>query len=220
MPVLSFALSTFGRVTKIRHDTAIMSLSRTDFSQRRLIPVFALALIVAAMVGVTFSRNSGKQVSAPVTHTPNDEGATSVPDTSIQQVAAPEFDPAAWKQERDVIKAEQARKAQGERRELMQRYAGENLDPAWAAAKEATMLGASTSIQIEQLDAEPEALDINCKATMCRIEADFASSTLAQDWFTLFSTALGAEMPHASFQYSREVDGSVRVVVYGIARKK
>lgn len=199
-----------------------MPFSRTDLSLQRFIPIVALVLIVAAMLGVTLMLNSDKQDPVPV---PNgvqasvDGHANPVSDRPMRQVAAVDFNPGDWKQRREAIHAGQARKAQGERRELMQRYAAEDLDPVWAAAKEATMFGASTSTQIAQLEAEPQALDISCRSTTCRIEADFASASLAEDWFTLFSTNLGAEMPHASFEYSRQADGSARVVVYGIGRK-
>jgi len=81
------------------------------------------------------------------------------------------------------------------------------------------MLAASKSIQIEQLHAEPQSLDVDCKTSMCRIQADFASESLANDWLTLFATNLGSEMPEASFQHSTNPDGTHRVLVYGLSRK-
>jgi len=114
---------------------------------------------------------------------------------------------------------ESQRQAQVQHQAFASRYAGEHVDAAWAGRKEATMLAATKSDQITLLHAEPRDLDINCKTSMCRIQADFATRGLAMDWFTLFSINVGGEMPNSTFQYSANPDGSWRVTIYGLSRK-
>lgn len=123
-----------------------------------------------------------------------------------------------WEQQRKSAKAEAARRNQAERQAYIHRFAGEAVDARWATAKESTILAASKGDQIVALGAQPRELDIDCRTTMCRVQADFPSESSAEDWFTLFSTTLGGEMPKVSFEFSVNPDGSARLVAYGLAR--
>lgn len=185
------------------------------------LPFVAFVLAAGVILGITLGRagggeqdmgmpagDLGKAVPSPPSHPTRALPARPVPSADEE-----------WKQQRETAMAKALRRRQAERQAFIERYAHEQVDARWAARKEAVMLEASRSGQILELGAQPHGLDIDCRNSMCRIQADFANQSNAEDWFTLFSTMLGSEMPNASFQYSRNVDGSARVLAYGLARK-
>ena len=183
-----------------------------------------LVLIAGVILGVTFSRSR-------VSHTPS-----AIPTASQASADAPTPSPRAPARldasqvstqssgDNDLHNMEKAgiesqRQAQSQHQAFANRYAEEPVDASWAGRKEATMLAASKSGQITLIHAEPKDLDIDCKTSLCRIQADFATRGLAMDWFTLFSTNVGGEMPNSTFKYSTNPDGSWRVTIYGLSRK-
>lgn len=189
------------------------------------LPVVALVVVVALILGVTVLRRTPNIVTAaPVT------GQDSIVDTrpapmasvSAQGIANDtlgKMDSSSANllngQDRARVKAE----AEARQRAYAAQYAQESVDASWASAKEAKMLEASKSGEISQLNAEPGDLNIDCKTSLCKIQANFASHGQAEDWLTLFSTTLGGEMPKASFQYLSNPDGTTEVVIYGVSRK-
>jgi len=104
------------------------------------------------------------------------------------------------------------------RQKLKSSYDGETVDTAWAQRKQKALEAASTSPQIEEIDAKPLSFDAHCRTTTCLIGADFASVTAATDWFTLYTMIAGPEMTNAAVQRSVNPDGSVHLQVYGKAR--
>ena len=105
------------------------------------------------------------------------------------------------------------------RSKLSTQYQNERIDGGWAVAKEQTLTALGTSTQMEGLNAAPRNLKVQCRATTCRLTADFATKLAADDWFTLYSLDAGAEMPNVSLHQTFNADGTVRVELYGFARK-
>jgi hypothetical protein len=101
---------------------------------------------------------------------------------------------------------------------LRGRYQVEQVDPGWAMAKEQTLARLSASGQIEQMAVGPTRFRADCRSTVCRIHADFPDRRAADDWHTLYTLAVGVEMPNVSMQRTHNPDGSVRVELYGFAR--
>lgn len=186
------------------------------------LPLLAFVLAAGVILGITLGRAADDE--------PESGGSTAValdvgvnPHVPSPATHAPRARPAPrgaqeWTQQREASRAQALRRRQAERQAYIDRYAHEQVDARWAGRTEATMLQASRSAQVLELGAEPHALEIDCRTSMCRVQADFASQSSAEDWFTLFSTNLGREMPKASFLYSRNDDGSARVLAYGLAR--
>lgn len=182
-----------------------------------------LVLIAGVILGVSLSRNRVSQTPPVFPATSQAPADVPTPSHLIPRLAPSERslhssgDQDLQNMEKSEIESQ--RHSQTQYQLFASRYAGEHADPAWAGHKEAAMLAASKSDQITQLHAEPQSLDISCKTSMCRIEANFATRGLALDWFTLFSINVGGEMPNSTFQYSTNQDGSWRITVYGLSRK-
>lgn len=187
------------------------------------LPLVAFALAAGAILGITLGRVGGGEPQSGKPERAGELGASSSPPvlyaTHAPRARALPHAGDEWQRQRETAMAEALRRRQAERQAFIDRYAHEQVDARWAGTKEATMLEAGRSGQILELGAEPHALDIDCRTSMCRIRADFATQSSAEDWFTLFATTLGREMPKATFRYSRNEDGSARVLAYGLARK-
>jgi len=102
---------------------------------------------------------------------------------------------------------------------LASRFAAETVDRAWAAGTETTLTTLATSDQIRAMDAGIEHLDVDCRATMCRIGGDFDTITQGDDWFTLYMANVAANVPSASYKYDKNPDGTWHMTVYAIGRK-
>ena len=105
------------------------------------------------------------------------------------------------------------------RNKLVSRYRDETLDASWAEAKQVELAGFGTSQQIQDIHAEPRNLAIDCRRTVCRIDADFASRSVAQDWATLYLTGAGSRLSSASLETIPNPDGSFRMQIHGLARQ-
>jgi hypothetical protein len=101
---------------------------------------------------------------------------------------------------------------------LRGRYHDEQVDPSWAMAKEQTLARLSTPGQIEQMSVRPTQFRADCRSSVCRIHAELPNRRAADDWHTLYTLAVGAEMPNVSMQRTHNPDGSVRLELYGFAR--
>jgi hypothetical protein len=138
-------------------------------------------------------------------------------------VRSPEADAAAATARINADR-EAARKSVGAiveagRKKLVTRYEGETLDSSWALAKQAELAGFGTSQQIEDIHAEPKNLAIDCRRTVCRINADFGNRSIAQDWAMLYLTGAGSRLANASLETIPNPDGSFRMEIYGLARQ-
>jgi|SRR5687768_682858 len=98
------------------------------------------------------------------------------------------------------------------------RYSNEPVDAAWAGAKEAELLGLGVSDPMRQMGAEPQNMAVDCKSSMCRITADFASMSKGDDWFALYMNNVGDKVPVASYKYVQNADGTVSINVYAAGR--
>ena len=120
-------------------------------------------------------------------------------------------------QNMEEVQKEAQRKAESQHLAFAARFAAEQVDARWAAAQQADILAASKAGQIAQLQAQPKQIDIDCKSSTCRVEADFARRSVAEDWLTLFLMNMGGGMANATYEYSTNPDGSARLTVYGVS---
>ena len=100
-------------------------------------------------------------------------------------------------------------------RNLESAFRTEETNPAWARGKEQELERHVVNPQMDALNAIPTDFEVECKAKTCRIEAEFATPSAADDWATLYLTNNGGLLPRASLNKVRQPDGTVRLVLLG-----
>jgi hypothetical protein len=188
-----------------------MNMTHADETRRWLWPLLTLALVVAVLAAFSFTRS-------PTSDVAGQEAAASAPAPATAPVAAHAPPPTRALESSgaaDLADREQQARIDRSRQDLVNLYRSEKTDPAWASAKERELLPLTQVAQIQQMNAVPEQLDIDCKASSCRIQADFDSSRAANDWATVFTASLGSSMPTGTVQQITNPDGSVTIEVYG-----
>ena len=94
-------------------------------------------------------------------------------------------------------------------------YANERTDPAWASRQTQALAAAARSPQMTQIGADIHDLQIDCRATVCRIGGSFASRTAADDWLMLYLPVAGANMPQSTYNLGRDASGRITLEMYG-----
>jgi hypothetical protein len=186
----------------------------------------ALLLFAIFAVGITWWRSHSNDVP-PTTDTIEMRPAAGVP-ANVARSAPPQAVPSLALNAGELHARRKEQKAQREanidrivaagRKKVVGRYESETIDSAWANATRQELLKFSLSDQIRATQSEPSGLNIDCRRTTCRIEADFPSITAADDWSTLYLTDAGSRLPNASLQKSYNADGSVHLTIYALAR--
>jgi len=100
---------------------------------------------------------------------------------------------------------------------LIARHRAERVDPQWAAATEARLQEVAKMSGFDE-HVTPTSLDIDCKATTCKVDAGLASRSLGDDWAMLYMSSVGSNMKRAYTSIVTEPDGTSHVVIYAIAR--
>lgn len=196
-------------------------------SKRSAAPLIAGALVIALVAGVSGwfmrSRTDAGPERVATNAELSAEAAEPVRNASSKRVpsapAPPAFDedPMAAQAANDaaVTKLVEA----GESK-LRTRYESERVDAAWAMPKQQALERLSVSPQIEQINAQPLSINARCRTSVCLIDADFPSRLAADDWFTLYTLNAGTEMSHSSSKRTVNPDGSVHLLIYGLARQQ
>lgn len=104
------------------------------------------------------------------------------------------------------------------REQSAQRYASEQVDPAWAPQKESELKGVASRPEFEVAGANPKSLSVDCRSSMCRINGEFESNGKAEDWILVYMSSVGSSMPNSVVSRTRNPDGSMGVEIYGRAR--
>jgi len=98
------------------------------------------------------------------------------------------------------------------------RFASEQVDPAWAPAKETELSTLADSPAYEQAGAKPRRLSVDCRSSMCRLDGEFESRGQAEDWIMMYMSSVGGKMPNSIVSRTQAPDGSTRVEIYGRGR--
>jgi hypothetical protein len=200
----------------------------TDFampnasSHRSALPWISIAAACLVVAGVTLWRAQARPVAVappaadlapeapPAVHT--------VPSQPMRLASAP-ADPTAIA---DASVREHVR-VQGivddTRARFIARHAHERVDTAWSNTMEGELASLADSDQMRAMHANVANLEVDCRTSMCRVSGDVPSITAGDDWFTLYMTNVGGAMPEAAYRYARNADGSLRIEVFGIARR-
>lgn len=192
----------------------------TQPSVRRWLSPLLLVLAVIVLATFTFSRKprlgetSGAQ--APVFAVPVSATTPVAGNASPRARLSP--DPLEALNPTDGADREQQARIDQAKEDLVQLYRSEKTNPAWAVAKERELLPLTQVAQIQQMNATPKQLDIDCKTSSCRIAAKFDTSGAANDWAAVFTASLGSSMPTGTVQQVTDPDGSITMEVYGAMR--
>ncbi|MBJ6980530.1 hypothetical protein [Luteimonas sp. MC1572] len=104
------------------------------------------------------------------------------------------------------------------KKQSAERFAAEQVDPAWAPQKEAELAGIAGQSGFETAGVRPTSLSMDCKSSMCKIDGQFASNGEAEDWILIYMSSVGSAMPSSVVSRTQNPDGSTRVEIYGRAR--
>lgn len=188
-------------------------------------PLLALLLVATLVVGATWWRSRSDIPTTTNAIAPNAPATPSV--IVVRTTPRPALSPPApnpaqaralREAQRTQRKANIDRIVAAGRKKLVGRYESEPIDSRWANATRQELMEYSLSDQIRATHSEPSNLNIACRSTTCRIDADFPNATAADDWSTLYLTGAGSRLPNASLQKSDNADGSVHLTIYALAR--
>ena len=189
-------------------------------------PLVVAAVLVAAVVIGTIAMR-GRADPARDAAPPPDvavDTATPTPPPGVRSnpPAARNDTPEAQVNERVDLRAkrreEQIARTAAMKRQSAERFAAEQVDPAWAPQKEAELAGIANHSGFETAGVKPTDMRMDCKSSMCRIDGQFASNGEAEDWILIYMSSVGSAMPNSVVSRTRNPDGSTRVEIYGRAR--
>ena len=136
--------------------------------------------------------------------------------------AAPETatDMAQMMEKRKRVAAATQARIQGRNAAMASRFEAEKPDPAWAGAHERDLASLQDSGPMRDAGAKAENFRAECRSSTCRIQADFPDQSMASDWLQLYMGGIGDRLPVATAHQVINPDGSVRIEIYGIGRKR
>ena len=197
-------------------------------------PAIFAALVVAA-IGATLLLRGRVMPDVDVVETPTEpavgapaiaDSTSASPTTARSQAGARRHVQAAvveGKVQDTLEQRRRLREAQRERTRALHeqsagRYAAERPDPAWAPAKIGELTAIAERPEFAEAGAKPASLGIDCRSTMCRLEAQFANQAQAENWIRMYTSSIGGAMPNSVVSRRNNPDGSVGVEIHGRAR--
>jgi hypothetical protein len=207
-----------------------MNRNLSETKRRSRLPWLLLALVVAVIAGVTLYRQFGSPsgTARPAETALEPDGRAS-PGThpfpgeiranpSSRTTAAHDMAEMMEKRER-IAEATQARTRE-RNAALAARFAAEKPDPSWSSAHEADLASLQDSDPMRDAGAKAANFHADCRSTTCRIQADFPDSSAAADWLQVYMASVGDRLSVATAHKVTNPDGSVRMEIYGVGRKR
>ena len=193
------------------------------------LPIIAATAIVLAVAAGTFFLRGDR---TPAIAGADDAGSAqqgspgpmaappSRPRPASGEMRRPAVDEAmvAQVEQRSRKREEQQARTAALKEQSAQRYASEQVDPAWAPAKITELNGIAADPVFASTGVEPSSLSIDCRSSMCRIDGQFEDASKAEDWIMLYSSSVGSKMPSSIISRTRNPDGTMRVEIYGRGR--
>jgi hypothetical protein len=212
-----------------------MNQNFAETKRRSRLPWVLLALVVAVIAGVTLYRQlrSPSGTTEPVRAAVEPDGrggvARRLSPEEIRALArrspglpgtATAGDMATMMEKRKrMAEATQAR-ARERDAALAARFAAEKPDPSWSPMHEKDLASLQDSDPMRDAGAKAANFRADCRSTTCRIQADFPDSGAAADWLQLYMGSVGDRLPMATAHKVTNPDGSVRVEIYGVGRRR
>lgn len=119
---------------------------------------------------------------------------------------------------RRAMQEQLGREADAARAAAAAAFAGERVDSQWARSKQAELEAIASAPAIAASGASPISFEAQCRRTLCKLDAQFATSAQADDWSLVFTTSLGNAMPSSTVTRTPVADGSTQIEIYGKAR--
>ncbi|GHD68159.1 hypothetical protein GCM10007164_09370 [Luteimonas padinae] len=192
------------------------------------LPIIAAAAIVVAVVAGTFflrgdrtpTATAPDAVAAAQESAPSAGFAPPVARTAPSVPGRPATDEAMIEQldQRARKREEHQARTAALKEQSAQRYASEQVDPAWAPGKITELNGIAADPAFDVAGAQPRNLSIDCRSSMCRIDGQFEDAGKAEDWILLYTASVGSAMPSSVISRTRNPDGTMRVEIYGRGR--
>lgn len=202
--------------------------------RRSFLPWLLLGLIVAVIVGVTLYRQLGGAAdiagNTPVPDAAGRDAGNKHP-SSQETDASRQRSPGAsgsatarnmaemLEKRKRMAEATQARNQQ-RNAAMASRFSAEKNDPSWSGAHEKDLASLQDSDPMRDAGAMAANFQADCRSTMCRIRGDFPNAGAAADWLQLYMGSVGDRLPVATAHQITNPDGSVRIEIYGVGRKK
>ena len=210
-------------------------MNQVPGTARSRLPWVLLALVVAVIAGVTLYRQFHSVPAQADALAPSPDpgaGGTAIGSLSPDQMRAlarrspgqsgpmNATDMAAMVEKRKRM-AEATQTRNRERNAAMaSRFVAEKADPAWSGAHERELASLQDSGPMRDAGAKATNFQVECRSTMCRIQAEFPSQSMANDWLQLYMGSVGDGLPVATAHQTRNPDGSVQIEIYGVGRNK
>ncbi len=182
-----------------------------------LVVVVCIVIVVAAiMVNISNRGNAQADVSSviPVERAtpaigrpPARTDTASIAERSAEMTAS-----------RQARREERKQKLQDARQAMASRYEQESVDPAWSAGKETSLQAVAESPTFKQAGIVPESLRIDCRSTVCKVNATHASYGASADWAMIYMTSSAGEVSHTFTKTTNNPDGTTSVEIYAQAR--
>jgi len=204
-------------------------------TRRSRLPWVLLALIVAVIAGVTLYRQfrspSTTATPSQAVGEPTDHGAVPVrlSPEEIRALARRSPGTSGSATARNMAEMMEKRKRMAEATQARNRernaamassFSAEKSDPAWSGAHEKGLASLQDSDPMRDAGVKASNFRADCRSTMCRIQGDFPNASMAADWLQLYMGSVGDQLPVATAHQIRNPDGSVRIEIYGVGRKK
>lgn len=191
--------------------------------------IIAAAVAVAVIAGTVVIRGGTDRTAvaaADVEAAPTAPEARSAPTGSAPRPRALAADGRAagidavadQMERRATMRAEHEARTRALREQSEQRFASEQVDPAWAPQKEAELTDIAARPAFEAANAQPQSMSVSCRSSMCRLDGQFETSGKAEDWLLIYMSSVGGAMPHSMVSRRVNPDGTTRVEIYGRAR--
>ncbi|GAA5008686.1 hypothetical protein GCM10025793_19050 [Lysobacter lycopersici] len=129
-------------------------------------------------------------------------------------------DMAEMMEKRKRMAAESQERIQKNNAAMATGFASEKVDPAWSGVHEKSLASLQDSGPMHDAGAKVENFQAECRSSMCRIQGDFPDAGMASDWLQLYMSSVGDRLPVATAHQIRNPDGSVRIEIYGVGRKR
>ncbi|MEN1940385.1 hypothetical protein WCE41_04960 [Luteimonas sp. MJ246] len=193
------------------------------------IPLIVAGVVVLAVVAGTFVLRGRDTVldppeaqpvaGAPIADATGDAvPAGAAPVRAAQAATSPDESALGHVERRKEMRESQQARIKALREESAQRFASEQVDPAWAPAKIEELTSVASDPSFAVAEAEPQQLSVDCRSSTCRIDGQFETASKAEDWILMYMSSVGSRMPNSVVSRSRNADGSTRVEIYGRGR--
>lgn len=197
---------------------------------KKYLPFVIAASAIVLLLAATFYFSGRDQIddrALAVDRASGDQGLVepdrvlAMPSSSSRRPLAPGDRRARMEEsiaKRQEMRAAYIKRTEESRRNAVETFNSERVDPQWAPQKEVELGKIAKQSAFETAGVAPTDLRMDCKSSMCRIDGSFTSSGQAEDWVLLYMSSVGSALPNSIVSRTQNPDGTTSIQVYGRAR--